>query len=106
MVEYNLPSRYENVEFDCLAESVLFRFRLHVFRGMMYASVYADNELVVGGQRCIGNEWLIPSGLLVGMGNFRFEVNGDEYPWWENFGNGVRLVYYTASEIREMKENG
>lgn len=99
---FNLPSKFENVEFDCIAEDVLYRFRLHVFRDMMYASIYADNEPIALGQRCVQNAWLIPSGLVPEKGNFRFEVNGENYPWWEDFNNGTKLVYYTRDEIAEM----
>ena len=55
MEVFNLPSKFENVEFDCIAEDTLYRFRLHVFRDMMYASIYADNEPIVLGQRCVQN---------------------------------------------------
>lgn len=99
---FNLPSKFENVEFDCIAEDTLYRFRLHVFRDMMYASIYADNEPIILGQRCVQNLWLIPRGLVPDKGNFRFEVNGEDYPWWEDFNNGTKLVYYTRDEIAEM----
>lgn len=102
MTVFNLPSRFENVEFECLAEDILYRFRLHVFRDMMYASVYADNELVVAGQKCVSNAWIVPEGYMPEKGNFMFLVNGEDYPWWENFNNGVNLVYYTADEVSEM----
>lgn len=103
METFILPSKYENVEFECLAEEILYRFRLHVFRDMMYATIYADNELVIAGQRCVNNAWLIPYGYMPDRGNFRFEVNGDEYPWWENFNDGTNLIYYTADDIIRMK---
>lgn len=98
----SLPTRFENIEFDYIAEETLYRFRFHVFHDIMYASVYVENEPVVLGQRCVQNLWLIPSGHVPEKGNFRFEVNGEDYPWWENFNNGSNLIYYTAKEISEM----
>lgn len=100
---FTLPTKFENVEFECLAEETLYRFRLHVFREMMYATIYADNELVISGQRCVNNAWLIPDGYMPEKGNFRFEVNGENYPWWENFNESTNLVYYTADEISRME---
>ena len=100
---FTLPNKFENVEFECLAEETLYRFRLHVFREMMYATIYADNELVISGQRCVNDAWLIPDGYMSEKGNFRFEVNGDDYPWWANFNESTNLVYYTADEISRME---
>lgn len=93
-----LPSGHENVEFEFLGDGTLYRIRLHIFREMMYANIYADNDEVVNGVRCVSGSFLIPSGRLPEHGNFMFVVNGDSYPWWEDFNNGTTLVYYSPGE--------
>lgn len=78
--------------------NILFRY----FRGMTYATITNDNdELISGPIRCSNRKWLIPYPALnySGAGNLMFVDEENQYPQFMKFGNGCRLVYFTAEEI-------
>ena len=105
MVEYELK-QIPNQTFSRTVDGVTFNFRLYVFREMTYCDVSADDGTAIASAvRCVPNGWLIPFPFARagGVGNFRFEADGDDYPWFENFGDTCRFVYYTAAEIDAME---
>ena len=105
MVEIELK-QIPNQTFSQTIDGIAFDFRLYVFRDMTYCDISAeDGASIAAAVRCVPNEWVIPFEFarVGGVGNFRFEVDGDDYPWFENFGDSCRFVYYTADEISAME---
>ena len=79
--------RYPNQKFNttCAGNSVAVSLR--TFRGIVYANVSVNGELVCAGRPCLPNEPIFPRPVEVAIGgSFRFVCDGDEYPAWEKFG--------------------
>lgn len=78
-------------------------FSLSTIRGILYATLFLEDEPIAYSVRCIKNSWLFPKDAeeLIG-GNFRFETFGDEYPSYENFGDTCYLVFYNSQEMETM----
>ena len=94
----------QEVSFNLNGETFLFRF--YAFRDLMYMDLRHNDEYVAAGKRVMANQWLLPSYVAEGVGNFRFETykaDGDDYVWWEGFNVKFRLVSYTADEIAELE---
>lgn len=75
---------------------------------MLYATIRdGDQNPLVGMIRCTNFGWLIPWRSTALGGNFRFESAAqDEYPDYTKFGDGCRLVFYSASEMQSMTAGG
>ena len=100
-----LPS-LPNVEFTTTPEEHGFtiRFRL-LTNGITLVSLSDDDGTIVESVRAINNKWLIPYPYLEqGRGNFRFESDTDDYPYFENFNTSCRLVYYNQDEVDAKRE--
>lgn len=100
MTSYEISDE-PNQEFVLRAEGADFLVHLRVFRGLMYADIERDGRRVVHGERCCPGEWLVKDPTFsAGVGNFRFETVGGEYPHYSDFASGrSSLVFYTGEEI-------
>lgn len=69
-------------------------FRISSFRGMMFADVEIDNEIIVSGKRLLPFLYIIPKRYedMLG-GNFLFSTSNDNYIDFEKF-NGVDSVMF------------
>ena len=108
MTTFKLQS-YPNIEFAKTVEGVTYYFHFCYFRGLMYATIEdATGAALAQSLRCVDRQWLIPYPAYVkeGKGNFRFEDMNGDYPDFRNFGTTCNLVYYTATEIADMEQEG
>lgn len=69
----------------------------------MYATIERDGEVLISGQRCMHNIYLIPYRYLEGS-NFVFTTVDNNYPWWENFEDSQKLYYLTDDELSEVRD--
>lgn len=83
--------------FEFWAADVFFKLSLYVSRRMMYADIDVDNVRVLSGVRCMPG-WMI-NNIDLDVGNFYFETEDGEYPFWEKFGETQFLHYFTEAEI-------
>lgn len=76
---------------------------LFEFRGIMYADVSVDGNVLVRGARCIHDEWLTGSANALAdyeMGNLKFIcADGVSYPYYTEFGASCRLCYFRRDEL-------
>ena len=99
------PTATANQEFNTFIGGVEYGFRLHLFRGMLYADVSVDGTVIARSVRCIDREWLFPVHPKGMAGNFRFESDrSGVYPDYEKFGDSCRIVFYTNEEIAALDE--
>lgn len=78
--------------------------RIRVAGRSMVADVRRDGVDIVLGQRIVPGELIVPYPYLLSAGeyvNFGITTVGDEYPWWEQFGDTQRLVSVTAADLAE-----
>jgi len=101
-----LSSSDNNVSFRVSVDNMDFFFRLHIFRDILYCSIWMDNYLIVDSVKCINNAWLLPYKYLATAGNFRFEDSFDEYISASNFGNITKLKYYSREEYLQILNEG
>lgn len=85
-----------------------YTIRLRQFRGILYADVSVEGELVVAGVRCVVGKWLIPyEAMNETAGNFRFDSETEDYPGRAFFETGECVLrYYDAEEIRALETGG
>lgn len=95
--------QYPNQEFSFVNDGVEYDIRLHLYRGITYASVSVNGVKAIESARCVSHQWIIPSKAYANKGNFRFECDDpNEYPNYKLFGVLCKLRFYTAEEIEEM----
>jgi hypothetical protein len=91
-------------EFSITLDGVLFNITLQAVQDCMYATISANNSVVVSGARCVASGKIIPFDYLEGAtGNFTFLTLNDELPWWTLFGNTQQLIYASASELATLR---
>lgn len=98
------PNNIPNQSFSVKEEGADIRIRLHVFKDILYADVFVDNECVMCSYRVVNKGWLLPFPWMRrnGIGNLRFEDGDLQYPDYRNFGTTCNLVYYTAEEAENL----
>ena len=75
-------------------------FRLHTFRGLLYADISVNESKVANSVRCVNNGWLLPERFDKTIGNFQFQtLDGVSYPSADDFGDSCTLQYYSPDEI-------
>lgn len=99
MSKIELPNTYENYAFEYIGDNVYYHIRIHTFRELLYADVYANSELICAGVRCVMNQWLIPFLDKRVSGNFKFMSNDSEYPETGNLGKSCNLYFFGKDEL-------
>lgn len=102
MTNITLPYNTPNADVSVFSGAFMYTFQLRSFRGMTYLTVLnSSDEVMAANVRCCDRQWLLPVDAknYIGAGNFRFESDTGDYPWFSDFGNGCRLVYYSQDEI-------
>lgn len=90
-----------NVEFSFTDTESVYTVRLHLFRGITYASIMKDEETIAHSVKCIAGSFLIPDWTESSI-NIRFETIDGRYPNYEDYGTSCNLVLYTKDEIEEL----
>lgn len=101
-----LSSEDPNVSFRVGIGNIDYFFLLHIFRGVLYCSIWIDDYMIVSGMKCINNAWLIPYKHLASGGNFRFEGSFDDYVSPKTFGKITTLNYYSREEYMKLLSKG
>lgn len=97
-----LSQNENNVSFRIGIDNIDYFFRLHIFRGILYCSIWIDNYRIIDSVKCISGMWLLPYRYLALGGNFRFENSFDEYVTASDFARITRLCYYNREEYEEI----
>jgi hypothetical protein len=70
--------------------------------GVMAASITRDNVAIVTNVRVTAGTPLLPY-IYQEAGNFVLLTNGDDLPYWDQFGVTQFLLYVTPSELAEYR---
>jgi len=102
MKTYSL-GKFPNQSFSVSAGGIVINFKLHTYRGIIYADVMIDNATVCAGVRCANDNYILPAHWQrMAGGNFRFhDINGD-YPNCQNF-DGTTCLFIFDSEDEMLK---
>ena len=77
---------FPNQRFSTLSNGYSVEFTFRTFRGIVYASMYIDNELACAGRPCLPNERIFPKQVERRIGaSAYFACDTDEYPSYEAF---------------------
>ena len=77
---------FPNQRFSTLSNGYSVEFTFRTFRGIVYASIYIDNDLVCAGRPCLPNRRIFPKPVetLIGASAY-FACETDDYPSYEQF---------------------
>lgn len=92
-------SKQPNQSFSFSAGRNIFLIRIGQSHGCMFADVVINGSTIVTGQRLCAGIMVLPYRRYWTKGNFVFETQNDELPWWENFGSSCHLYYMAPEEI-------
>lgn len=67
--------------------------------GATLADITKDNEPLISGQLCRGNELLLPYPYKARGGNFLFTAADGRYPSYTDFGGSCRFYFISAEEL-------
>ncbi len=70
--------------------------------GIMSVSISIDDEVVISGSRLLPNTPIIPFRHLEN-GNYLMISDGDEIPYYTEFGSSQRLVFMSQAEIEALR---
>lgn len=80
-----------------------YSIHLYSFNGLTFADVKIDNVEACYGVVCVPNANLIPYDYMAqDGGNFRFQCNDENYPYWNYYNNTQQLYYYSPEEIANL----
>ena len=97
----NLPRQQLKVNLD----GVTYTLTFVAIENIMYATVAINDVVISNGARCVKGYPIVPYPALEGKtGNFIFLTNGEDVPWWENFGINQTLYYLTANELAYTRQ--
>lgn len=80
-------ANFPNQRFSTLSNGYSVEFTFRTFRGVVYACMYVDEELVSAGRPCLPNDRIFPESAerLIGASAY-FSCENNEYPSYEFFG--------------------
>lgn len=97
---YNIAIKnVPNQEFTTAIDNVFYRVDLRTIQENTYMSVWANGELLFYNQLCVPNEYVNPYKYLSINGRFYFSCLDNEYPFFKNFNNTQKLLFYTTDEV-------
>lgn len=101
-------SQFPNQEFYTISNGHRYVFTLHLFKGILYADIAIDEDVICNGVRCIMNEWIIPYRFRTrGYGNFKFVGEYGKYPDYNDFPEQCYIKCYDNDEyLKELHEYG
>lgn len=67
--------------------------------GATLADIEIDNETLVNGLLCRGNELLLPYPYQARGGNFLFTTSEGRYPSYKDFNGSCRFYFISAEEL-------
>ena len=101
MIDFSIAlSQVPNQTFQTSLNGHAFEFAFRTFRRLIYASAYADGELVQAGARCVPDTSVFSGAVndLAG-GIMAFKCANGDYPRYEDFdGITCRLLYVPYGE--------
>lgn len=86
-----------NQSFSIIIDGVSFDVAIKT-TSVTIADITIDDVIKLQGVKCMPNRPIIPYEYLEN-GNFFFVCDGEEYPYYTNFGTSQNLVYLTADEM-------
>ena len=96
----NIPRQDFNITLD----GINYEITLQAVQDCMYFSLSANGISVLKNTRCVAGYKLIPYYYMEGLGgNFTFNTNNDELPWWENFGSDQQLIYASFTDLQGVR---
>lgn len=101
MTDYSIAlSQVPNQSFQTSLNGHAFEFVFRTFRGLIYASAYADGELVQAGAKCVPDESVFSGAVNALAGGIMvFKCSDDNYPEYADFnGMSCRLLYVPNGE--------
>lgn len=88
-----------NQEFSINVEGNVFSIRLRTFRGITFASVSMNGELLTGGVKCMPNSSIFGGNVNTKLkGTLSFKCLTDNFPHYENFDGISCVLTYTPFE--------
>lgn len=101
MIDYSIAlSKVPNQSFQTTLNGNAFEFAFRTFRGLIYASAYANGDLVQAGARCVPDTPIFNADVdrLAG-GVMLFKCADGAYPEYTDFdGSTCRLLYVPFGE--------
>lgn len=85
-------------------ENVLYDIALKETAGCMSVDIDRAGERIVSGARCVAGQLLLNyEALEDGFGNFLFLTEGEDLPYWDQFGNTQTLMYASAEDLAAVR---
>ncbi|MDR0675643.1 MAG: hypothetical protein LBF97_01195 [Elusimicrobiota bacterium] len=94
-----------NQEINVMLDNVEYILTIQTIKDMTIISITRDNEIILTSQKCVPFILLINYKYLTKGGNFIFDCQDSEYPFWTKFGEKHRLYYLSDEELQELQEN-
>lgn len=84
-------------------DNALYEIVVRTTSGVMSVDILRGGELAVQGQRAAAGSPLIPY-VYLEAGNFIFVTENEEYADWRKFGTSHFLLYATAQELADIRQ--
>jgi len=91
-----------NQKFSLVLDGTRYILWFRAAGSIMAVTITKNDVEIVSGRRCVAGSPLIPFEYLE-AGNFVFQTQNYELPWWENFGVTQSLIYVTQTEIETYR---
>lgn len=64
----------------------------------MICSLWLNEEAVLLGSRIVAGVPMIPYPHMTEHGNFGILTDGDDEPWWQEFGKSQQMIFWPGDE--------
>ena len=91
-----------NQTLEVLLDGNRYRLTLKEAGNVMAMTVTRDDTVVITGHRPVLNEPIIPARYQE-AGNFVFVSDGEDIPYYTNFGSSQRLLYLPQNELEALR---
>lgn len=93
-----------NQELSIQLDDIRYVIRLRTVDGVMALDLSADEVDILTGERQTTSEFVIPYQHLEGDGgNFGFDTDAGDYPFWDQFGLTQTLIYFSVEEMAAFR---
>lgn len=83
-----------------MLDSVNYRIALRTIQGLTYMSVWANGDVLFYNQICTPNAFVNPFNYISQNGKFYFWSSTGDYPYYTQYGETVKLYFYTKDEVK------
>lgn len=101
MIYLTIKSNNPNQSVTFSNNNKSYRIHLYTFKNFTLADVYLNDELVVGGARCVPDQLIVQNKSALEDGNFAFICVDKDYPYYTKFNRSQQLVFLTSDEVED-----